>query len=103
MPSSLQIAGYQDDLVRLIDSSDVWLDFWASNQSLLPFTELRRRVWEHSDVPVQVTYERGGRVETVDTSRPGADRLVPPLPFPLYKVLAFREVDQEGREVRCLW
>jgi len=103
IPSSLQVADYQDDLVRLIDSSDIWLDFWASNQSLLPFTELRRRVWEHPGVRVQVRYERAGRVETVDTSTPGADRLVPPLPFPLYKVLAFREVDQEGHEVRCLW
>jgi hypothetical protein len=103
IPSSLQIADYQDDLVRLIDSSDPWLAFWARNESLLPFIEVRRRVWERPDVPVQVTYERAGRIERLDTSKPGADRQAPPLPFPLHKVLAFREVDQDGHELRCLW
>ena len=103
LPSSLQIAGYQEDLVRPIASSDVWLDFYADNGSLLPFTELRRRVWENPDVPVRVTYERAGHIEMLDTSKPGAENQVPPLPFPLHKILAFREVDQEGRELRCLW
>jgi hypothetical protein len=103
IPSSLQVADYQDDLVRLIDSSDPWLAFYARNQSLLPFTELRRRVWENPAIPVQVTYERAGTVEALDTARPGAAQRVPPLPFPLHKILAFREVDQDGREIRCLW
>jgi hypothetical protein len=103
LPTSLQIADYQDDLVRLVASSDIRLDFYARNQSLLPFTELRRRAWEHPDVPVQVTYERAGRIETLDTTKPGAERQVPPLPFPLHKILAFREVDQDGRQQRCLW
>lgn len=103
MPSAFQIAGYQDDLVRPVTSSDVWLDFYADNQSLLPFTELRRRVWEHPQIPVQVTYERAGRMETLDTSQAGAARQVPPLPFPLHKILAFREVDQDGLPLRCLW
>lgn len=103
IPSSLQITFYQKDLVRLIGSSDPWLDFYVRNESLLPYSELRRRVWEHPDVPVQVTYERNGRIETLDTSQPGADRQVPPLPTPVNKILAFREVDQDGRPVRCLW
>jgi hypothetical protein len=103
IPSSLQIARNQDDLVRLIESSDPWLDFYARNKSLLPFAELRRRVWEHPGVPVTVTYERAGRIETLDTSKPGADAQVPPVRFPLHKVLAFREVDQEGHKLRCLW
>ena len=103
IPSSLQIADYQDDLVRLIDSSDIWLDFYAQNESLLPFTELRRRVWEHPQVRVTVKYERAGRIETLDSSQPGAERQVPPLPFPLHKILAFRELDQDGHELRCLW
>ena len=103
MPSTLQIAEYQDDLVRPIDSSDIWLNFYARNESLLPFAELRRRAWENPDVPVQVTYERAGRIETLDTSMPGAERQVPPLPFPLHKFLAFREVEQEGDTPRCLW
>ena len=53
IPSKLQIANYQDDLVRPIASSDAWLDMYADNESLLPFTELRRRIWEHTDVPVR--------------------------------------------------
>jgi hypothetical protein len=103
IPSGLQVGDYQDDLVRLIDSSDIWLDSWADNERLLPYTELRRRVWENRHVPVQVTYERAGRIETLDTSKPGAERQVPSLPFPVHKILAFREVDQDGRAVRCLW
>jgi hypothetical protein len=103
IPSSLQIARYQDDLVRLVDSSDPWLAFYARNRSLLPFAELQRRVWEDPDVTVRVTYERAGRVETLDTAKPAAEAQVPPLPFPLHKFLAFREVDQDGQELRCLW
>ncbi len=103
IPAGLQVADYQDDLVRLIDSSDIWLDFYARNKSLLPFTELRRRVWEQPGVPVRVTYERAGRIEALDTSKPGAERQAPPVPFPLRKILAFREVDPDGQPLRCLW
>lgn len=103
IPSNLQIAGFQHDLVRLEESSDIWLDSYARNESLLPFFELRRRAWEHPDVPVRVTYERAGRIETLDTSLPGAERQLPPLPFPLYKILAFREVNKDSHESRCLW
>jgi hypothetical protein len=52
---------------------------------------------------VRVTYERAGRIETLDTSLPGAERQLPPLPFPLYKILAFREVNKDSHESRCLW
>jgi hypothetical protein len=103
IPSSLQVADYQDDLVRLVASSDPWLEFYARNKSLLPFTELRRRAWENPAVPVQVVYERDKRIETLDTARPGAERQVAPLTRPLNKILAFREVDQDGQPLRCLW
>jgi hypothetical protein len=103
VPSSLQIADYQDDLVRVVGSSDLLLNFYAKNQSLLPFTEIRRIAWQNPDVPVWISYERAGRIEILDTSQPGAERQAPPIPFPLHKILAFREVDQDGRPLRCLW
>jgi hypothetical protein len=103
IPSGLQLADYQDDLVRIVASSDVWLDSYADNESLLPYLELRRRVWEDPDVRVQVTFERDGRIEAVDTAMAGAASRLPPLPFPVHKILAFREVEQDGRPSRCLW
>lgn len=102
IPAGLQITNLQDDLVRIISSSDIWLNYYADGRSLITYTELRRRAWEDLNRPVQVTFERNGRIQTVDTSDAHADSQLPPLAFPLHKILAFRVIDSEG-PVNCRW
>ena len=102
IPRTWQVAGFQDDLVRPIESSDPWLDFYADNGTLIPYAELRRRVWEDPGRRLQVTFERDGEIETVDTASPDAVERVPPLPVPTHKVLAFRQVDRTP-PVLCRW
>ncbi len=102
IPSSFQMTSLQDDLVQLVSSSDIWLDYYADGKSLVTYTELRRRAWEDPNRPIQVTYEHHGQVHTINTSDPQASAELPPLPFPLHKILAFRVIDREG-PVNCRW
>ena len=102
LPSSLQITSLQDELVQLVDSSDIWFDYYADGHTLITYTELRRRAWEDPSQPLRVTFERNGQILTVDTSDPEASVQLPPLPFPLHKILAFRAIDREG-PVNCRW
>lgn len=102
IPRSLQIADYQDDVVRIVSSSDIWLDYYADDSTLITYIELRRRAWEDPDQPVQLSFERDGRIYHVDTSDPEVASWFPPVPFPLHKILAFRLIDREG-PANCRW
>ena len=89
---------YQDDLVRIVESSHPRLQRLADEGQLLPWVEFRRNV---RAVPeVGVTYERDGR--RVSVSRASEDRaLVAPLPFLERKTLTFRSVPAGGPP-RCI-
>lgn len=99
--AGIPLTDYQTDLVEIVSSSDVVLQFYADAGELLPYVELRRRVWDGAG-PLTVTFLRNGSRIFVDRSDPNADSQIPPLPFPLYKLIAFRGIDRQG-PVKCRW
>lgn len=102
IPKSLQLTALQDDLALPISASEIWLDYYSREETPVPYAELRRRVWADPKQPSQVTYERNGEIRTVNTADPEAAAELPPLPFPLHKVLGFRAIDRQG-PVNCRW
>jgi hypothetical protein len=98
MPTGLQVATYQDTLVRVIASSDPALRRMAHDGLLYPAFELRRRTSMRTEA--SVTYEAGGQVVTVPRI---AD--VPALARPLTPVeerlLRFRPVEPPGQRTPC--
>ena len=96
VPQSLKMAGFQDDLVRIVRSSDPYLRGLADQKLLLPYFELRRRA-SNSPPDFSVEYVRGGRRVVATKNDPGAGGdLFTPYPWLLTKLLQFRPVDLEG-------
>lgn len=92
-----RVAGYQDDLVRVLDSSDPELRRLARRGALVPFFEFRVRVGTRPDA--SVTYERAGHVYRVAHI---ADAPELARPTRLQRTfLRFRTVDPPGQGQRC--
>jgi hypothetical protein len=91
-PAGWRVAGYQDDLVRVVASSDRNMRRFVGSGLLLPFEEFRVRA---SRVPdASVTYERGGRLRVVPRVGDAAE-LAPESWFDR-TFLRFRPVDDAG-------
>ena len=98
IPSSLQVATYQDTLVRVIDSSDPALARFGRQPRLLTMFEFRRKT---ARVPeAGVTYAVGERVHAVP--RIGAVPLLATPPSTLERLfLNFRTVAAPGTAMGC--
>ncbi len=102
LPRSMQIGSYQDDLVLVRGSTDPWLNFHQGSRYRHVYADVRRRIWADLEEGAQVTFERDGQTIEVDTSDPTAASVLPPLPFPLHKILLFRPIDSPG-PATCMW
>jgi hypothetical protein len=90
VPPSVQIFNYQRDLVRIVRSSDRYLNSLVAKQLEVPFFELQRRT------RVSVTYERNDVEERIEPAGSHSSREETPLI--LRKLMMFRAVDPDGRQ-----
>lgn len=89
VPDSVRVFDLQDDLVRIVDSSDERLDEAAKSGTRFVWHDFRRHMLDHPDE--SVTYEQDGRRFAV--SRAGDDpRLSEDETFVERKLLQFRDV-----------
>jgi hypothetical protein len=103
IPTSLQVATYQDTLVRVIDSSDPALRRMGRGEQLYTAFELRRRASTRPQA--SVTYEVSG--QQVSGQQVSVPRIadVPALATPLSPIerrfLRFRVVEPAGQGTPC--
>jgi hypothetical protein len=100
VPSSLKIAGFQEDLVRVVKSSDPKLADLAERGDHRPFFEFRRYIstqasWGITDL--QVTYIRGGVKRSVANAENDPE-LSKPYPYLMSKLLIFGDVSAGPRQ-----
>jgi len=94
---TLPLAGYQDDLVAIVHSSDRKLQRYADQGYVLPYFEFRSYVSRRPDIAV--TYLRHGVQRSI--TRIGDDpELSRPVSLIQRKLLAFKPVDMRPA-VRC--
>ncbi len=99
MPTEYRIASYQDDLVRIVDSSAPRLKRFAAEGYMLPYYEFVALTSQRPDI--SVTYERNGVTRTV--ARVGDDPELSRRPNVLLrKILKFRPVDTNPGGARCM-
>lgn len=93
-----RLSRYQDDLVEIEESSIAYLQRVANDGHLLPYLELRRRMFERPSA--SVTYVRNGERRVV--LQAGDDpELSQPLPLLVRKFYRFRSVDMTELGTRC--
>ena len=86
------------DLVRVLDSNDPGLQYYATNDYALAWLQFRIYLSHHPDVSVR--YARGD-FDVHDLARASADpALVAPVPLWQQKLALFRAVDEHD-DVRC--
>lgn len=98
MPSSLQVLGYQRDLVRVKQTTIADLRRTADAGWQLTYFEFRSMVRRFADD--SVTYERGGVTRTVPRIGDDAELMAPENRL-LRKVLNFRHVEISPDDSRC--
>ncbi|MBA2671697.1 MAG: HTTM domain-containing protein [Gemmatimonadetes bacterium] len=97
MPN-FRLAGYQDDLVEIVASSDRYFQGLADNGFLIPHFEFRRMAVPRRDA--SVSFIRGG--ERYDIPRIGDDpELARHAPFLQRAVLTFRPVHRSDQGIVC--
>jgi hypothetical protein len=95
---TLPLTDQQDELVRILDSNDPGLQFYATEKYDLAWLQLRIYLSHHPDVSVR--YERGFTVR--DLARASDDpALVAPVPLWQQKLVLYRAVDENADAVRC--
>jgi hypothetical protein len=93
-PRAMRIFPFQDDLVRVMESSDPYLAYNPRRPvQLVPF-ELRRYLKDHPDV--EIRYRIDGSVHEARPAR-SDPWLMQPQPWILEKILLFRPVKPAGR------
>lgn len=99
MSTDLRLTGFQDDLVRVVETSDRGLRERVGTDYLMTYFEFRRYLSQRPDA--SVTFVRGGERFTIP--RVGDDpELSSPPPLWQSKLLQFRPVDTNEAGVRCI-
>lgn len=98
LPTEYQVTRYQDDLVRVIETTHPYLQEKAEEGYLFPYFEFKRVIGGAKNA--SVTYIRNGEMRTVPRVGDDPD-LSQSEPFLLRKLLRFRPVDTSGAGVRC--
>lgn len=101
VPASWKVAGFQDDLVEVIASTDPYLQLAAEQGAVIPHFELRRRL-SRQDRPLQVKFRRDGADVEVDTRAESVSGEFDPVPWWQGKILKFRAIDPQG-PAGCRW
>ena len=98
MPTKYRVAGYQDDLVRIVNTTHPYLQEKAEQGYAFPYVQFKRLISRHRKG--SVTYVRDGDLETVAkiSEDPQLSRKEP---FLSKKLLDFRPVDTNGAGCRC--
>lgn len=99
MPA-LRLAGYQDDLVEILETNDPELKKLIDQQQLITFFEFQSRLGTQRDTPhLTVTYVRDGQVSTFTRLKGTSNdkRFDSPPPLILRKLLFFRPVPKSDR------
>jgi hypothetical protein len=93
----LSLAYYQEDLVRVVESSDAAVQRAATERRPLPYYALRQAVRDYPGTghpPMSLTYDRGGVVRSVDDARADPELMAQP-GYLERKFLRFREIRNE--------
>ncbi|MGH9383174.1 MAG: hypothetical protein ACRD2N_02630 [Vicinamibacterales bacterium] len=99
VPSSIKIAGFQEDLVWVVESSDPRLAEIAKNEEFCTFFEFRRHISEAAQKGIRnirVTYVRHGVQRSLSNAETDPE-LSRRHPFLLRKLLTFSDVS-DGRQ-----
>ncbi len=95
VPTGLQIAGFQQDMIRIVESSDPFIAGIAERGSLIPFFNLRTYISakaNRGETGTYVKYMRGEQVVTV-TNAEKDEELSRPYPIYMRKLLLFGETN----------
>jgi len=95
IPASFKIAGFEDDLVEVISSSDEDFQKLADGGLLLPYFEFRKEASQKKE-PFTVEYIRGGQRIFLKKDGPQDTSVIKPVPWFLGKLLRFRPVTKTG-------
>jgi hypothetical protein len=101
MPGSLKVAGYQDDLVEIVETSLPELKRYRDDNLAMTFFEFRR-LSSRTTADFRVVYKRNGSVHVLESANGvSSDPLVTrPHGWLTERLLAFRPVEATGR-TRC--
>jgi hypothetical protein len=100
IPGHAHLSSYQDDLVKVLDSSSPTLQRLSRVGTLVPFHELRRRVATGTLQNASIAYERGGRVFAYARAADDPE-LARPLSLVERKLFRFRVIDPPGVGTPC--
>jgi hypothetical protein len=92
----LKLAGYQDDLVELVGSSDMELRQEARDGYGWTYFELRRKLSRVRNNSFWVTFKRNGVEQTLRYATQKDDPAFGPLPWYERRLLYFRDVQLAG-------
>ncbi len=95
IPAGFKIAGFEDDLVEVISSSDEDFQKLADGGLLLPYFEFRKEASQKKE-PFTVEYIRGGQRIFLKKDGPQDTSVIKPVPWFLGKLLRFRPVTKTG-------
>jgi hypothetical protein len=93
IPPGLAPFPFQDELVKIVDSSDPGLRAIARSGMSVTWFDLRRRAWMNPSM--SVSYSRHGQVTHLETVRDHQD-LIPEVPGWLGRLMPFRPVEADG-------
>lgn len=98
IPSSIQVFGYQRDLVQVIESNTPRLNYLARRRLLVPYAEFRAIISEapSAERDVAVTFVRRGERHVIPAARRDSSLAVP-VPLPALKWLRFRPIEPTGK------
>lgn len=100
VPASWRLADYQAELVEILESNDPALAKFARRFESVPFFEVQRLV-ALARQPLQLTYRRGGVSKIYDSNTGSGVEDIPPPPWLLSKLMAFRGV--RSGLAACAW
>jgi hypothetical protein len=98
LPRSFRIAGYQDDLVEIVESSERSFSRFAEEGKVLPYLEFHRRAAMNPEH--RVSYERAGELHVVDRIADHPELATPP-PLLQRKLGHFRPIAVSGAPIEC--
>ena len=98
MPVKYRVAGYQEDLVRVVETTHPYLQEKADQGYIFPYFEFKRIIGRRKNASVK--YIQNNEVKTVPRVADDPE-LSRPEPFLLRKLLDFRPVDTYEIGCRC--
>jgi hypothetical protein len=98
VPPQVKVAGYQDDVVQVIEPSNRSLQSVARRKQLLTHHDFRTRA--SRDPNASVTYRRNGELHRVARVADHPTLATPPSLWER-QLLRFRAIDPPGRRIRC--